>query len=446
MKLGEVGRLRGELSEFVADVFGSLPRRDQRRWGECYLRGLKLDGRRKSVQPMGERLPDGNMQALKQFVNQSPWDPLPVRRRIAQLLSEVLAPEVWVIDNVSFPKCGQASAGVVRQYCGALGNRANCQVAVSVYAATDAASCPLQWQLRLPREWTDEPDRCGRAGVPDDMMHQEKWRLALDLLDTLAEWQLKAPVVVADAGYGVSTAFQIGLEERGLSYVLALSGKEVAHLEEVEPHQPSYGGLGPPTLPRYGTSPRAVSGLVAVADAGRFTEVTWRQGSKGATSRFTVLAIRPAGKQSLAAAQEAGGGRKRWDGVLPTRTLLVERPDGQDAPTGYWISNLPATTPVEDPVRGAKMRWRIEHDYRELKHDLGRTTSRAALGAAGTTTSPWSPPPRPSSPSGGVTQKPHAGLTLYQVLDTLQDLLRCWTGTCTTCGRPLTTRRSRART
>jgi SRSO17 transposase len=86
------------------------------------------------------------------------------------------------------------------------------------------------------------------------------------------------------------------------------------------------------------------------------------------TSRFAVLVVRPAGKQSLAAAQEAGGGRSRWDGVLPTRRLLVEWPDGQAAPTGYWISNLPATTPVAHLVRWAKMRWRIEHDYRELMH------------------------------------------------------------------------------
>ncbi|NED19096.1 transposase, partial [Streptomyces sp. SID9913] len=112
MRLGEVERLRGELAEFVADVFVSVPRRDQRRWGACYLRGLMLDGRRKSIQPMAERLPDGNMQALQQFVNQSPWDPLPVRRRIAERLSEAITPEVWVVDDVSFPKCGTASVGV----------------------------------------------------------------------------------------------------------------------------------------------------------------------------------------------------------------------------------------------------------------------------------------------------------------------------------------------
>lgn len=133
-----------------------------------------------------------------------------------------------------------------------------------------------------------------------------------------------------------------------------------------------YGGLGPPTLPRYRTPPRAVSAFVAGTDADRFSEVTWRQGSKGAmTSRFAVLTSRPAGKQSLAAAQEAGGGRNWWDVVLPTQTLLAEWPHGQDAPTEYWISNLPPSTPVADLVRWAKMRWRIEHDYRELKHGLG---------------------------------------------------------------------------
>lgn len=115
--------------------------------GRVLSAGLMLDGRRKSVQPMAERLPDGNMQALQQFVNQSPWDWLPVRQRIAERLSEVITPEVWVIDDVSFPKCGKASVGVARQYCGAVGKRANCQVAVSVHAATDTASCPMNWEL-----------------------------------------------------------------------------------------------------------------------------------------------------------------------------------------------------------------------------------------------------------------------------------------------------------
>ncbi|MET7645824.1 transposase [Streptomyces sp. NPDC005426] len=116
--------------------------------------------------------------------------------------------------------------------------------------------------------------------------------------------RLRAPVVVADAGYGVRTPFRHGLQERGLSYVLALTGKEVAHELNTEPHQPRYGGLGPPTLPRCRTPPRALSLHAAdAASAGQFTEVGWRQGSKGTmTSRLTVLVVRRAGKQSLAAA------------------------------------------------------------------------------------------------------------------------------------------------
>lgn len=179
-------------------------------------------------------------------------------------------------------------------------------------------------------------------------------------------------MVVADAGYGVSTPFRLALDERGLGYVLALTGKEIAHPEEAEPHRPAYGGLGPHTLPRYRTPPQALTHHAAGITTDKLAEVTWRQGSKGRmTSRFAVHTVRLAGKQARAAAQAAGGGHYQWDGVLPACTVLVEWPAGQDAPTGYWISNLPATTPVEDLVRWAKMRWRIEHDYRELKHGLG---------------------------------------------------------------------------
>jgi SRSO17 transposase len=109
-----------------------------------------------------------------------------------------------------------------------------------------------------------------------------------------------------------------------------------------------------------------------VEETAVFEEVTWRQGSKGAmTSHFAVLQVRPSGKEACRTAQEQGGGRSRWDGVLPLRTLLVERPEEARQPTGYWMTNLPAATPIADLVRWAKMRWRIEHDYRELKHGLG---------------------------------------------------------------------------
>ncbi len=117
-------------------------------------------------------------------------------------------------------------------------------------------------------------------------------------------------------------------------------------------------------------APRSLPGLVA--EAAVFEEVTWRQGGKGTmTSRFAVLQVRPSGKEACRAAQEQAGGRGRWDGVLPLRTLLVEQPEEAGEPTGYWMINLPAATATADLVRWAKMRRRIEHDYRELKHGLG---------------------------------------------------------------------------
>ncbi|MFE4721629.1 transposase, partial [Streptomyces sp. NPDC056728] len=152
MDTHEVNRARAKLALFVADVFASVPRKDQRAKGDCYLRGLMLDGRRKSIQPMAERLPDGNEQNLQQFVNQSTWDPVPVRRRIAERMVPLIGPDAWAVDDVSFPKDGMMSVAVAHQYCGALGKQANCQVAVSVHAVSDTASCPLQWRLFVPQE------------------------------------------------------------------------------------------------------------------------------------------------------------------------------------------------------------------------------------------------------------------------------------------------------
>nr|WP_322723640.1 IS701 family transposase [Streptomyces spongiae] len=195
----------------------------------------------------------------------------------------------------------------------------------ATWGPTDTASCPLEWELFLPEEWAGDARRRQQARVPDEVGHVSRTQLALGLLDRLAARLPTVPVIAADAGYGRSVSFRLALEERGRSYVMAVDPKEIARPAVAEPYQPAYAGLGPPTLPRY-------------------RERT---------------------------AQELGGGRNRWDGVLPLRTLLVEQPERAAEPTGYWMTNLPATTPVADMVRWAKMRWRIEHDYRELKHGLG---------------------------------------------------------------------------
>ncbi|MFI1295101.1 IS701 family transposase [Streptomyces noursei] len=374
MDLGEVEQLREDLGEFVAEVFSSIRRKDQRGWGDCYLRGLMLDGRRKSIQPMAERLPDGNMQALQQFVSQSPWDHVPVLRAVASKVCEAIVPEAWVVDDTSFPKAGNQSAGAAPQWCGALGKKSLCQVGVSLHAVTDSASVPLSWRLFLPQEWADLTDeRRVRAGVPVGVGHREKWRLALDAVDEVLGWGLAGRVVVADAGYGQMHAFRAGLVERGLDYVVAVRSDTSAHPGDAAPTTPErVGRMGAPRLPRYREPARSLKDLVMAAGRPRLRRCTWRQGSKGAmTGRFMVMQVRPAGVAAKKTAMEQAGGRALWDGVLPAETLIAQWPPHEDEPTDYWLTSLPADTALRHLVRMAKIRWRIEHDYREMKHGLG---------------------------------------------------------------------------
>ena len=155
-------RVGEQLDSFVGEVFSSLPRKDQRATAGLYLRGLMLDGRRKSMQPMAARL-GVDHQRLQQFVTSSPWDVVPVRKTLSRMACGLIEPEAWVIDDTGFVKEGTASACVARQYSGTLGKVGNCQVAVSVHAVTDAASAPLDWRLFMPESWDE---RC--AGDPAD--------------------------------------------------------------------------------------------------------------------------------------------------------------------------------------------------------------------------------------------------------------------------------------
>jgi SRSO17 transposase len=366
----ELARVRGRLVEFCGEIFESMRRKDQRRWGEVYVRGLMLDGKRKSIEPMAARLPDGDEQCLQQFVNQSPWDPMLVRRALARRMSRALSPEAWVIDDTGFPKFGKHSVGVARQYSGALGKVGNCQIGVSVNAATDEASCPLDWRLFVPEEWDEETDfnqdRRVKCKLPDDVHHVEKWRQALEMIDELVGWGIEPPVVLGDGAYGDVTEFRSGLQERGIGYVLDVKSTTSAYLENVTPATPPRPeGRGRPPKPRYREDPSSLKQLALTAGKQAAVSVTWREGTRGKmTSQFLALRVRPANIGLRNTANRNGE-------ELEVCWLICEWPDDKDEPTKYWLSNLPADTDLTDLVRLAKLRWRIEHDYRELKDALG---------------------------------------------------------------------------
>jgi len=352
---------RAALIEFAAEMYRPLVRCDQRAKGEQYVRGLLLEGRRKSIQPMAARLPDGDEQGLQQFITDSPWDDVPVRRRLARRMSREIEPEGWIVDDTGLPKDGRFSPGVAHQYCGALGKTANCQVLVSVNAATDRASCPLGWRLFLPKSWDEDEERRLRARIPEEMRHAPKWQLALEIIDQLLEWGLQRRVVQADGGYGDITAFRIGLEERELEYVVQVKGMTSAQPGDAVPVAPEYQGRGRPPVPRYPEKPASLRDLALCAGREQTRTVVWREGDRGPlSSQFIALRVRP-----------ANDAQREDDGVLPERWLLAEWPTEKDEPVKYWLSNLPAETPIVTLVRLAKLRWRVEHDYRELKQCLG---------------------------------------------------------------------------
>ena len=200
--------------------------------------------------------------------------------------------------------------------------------------------------------------------MPTTERHRPKWQLALELLDELAAWDLQAPVVLADAAYGEVNQFRLGLEQRELAYLVQVPGTISAYPADVAPETLPYAGRGQPSKPRYRQPRASVKQLVLAAGAAAARTVTWREGVDGAplVSRFVALRVRPAGVQLRRVAR----GRE-----LPVRWLLAEWPPDQPEPTKYWLANLPAEVPLERLVGLAKLRWRVEHDYRELKDALG---------------------------------------------------------------------------
>jgi SRSO17 transposase len=386
----EIADVRPRLLGFAAEMLGGLPRKDQRAAGELYVRGLLTDGQRKSMQPMAARL-GVDHQRLQQFITSSTWDYVAVRRNVARDFADRQPVEALVVDDTGFPKDGTASPCVARQYSGTLGKTANCQVGVSVHLVNEQASCAADWRLFCPRGWDDaqlaDPvaaacaaGRRERAGIPDQVRHTEKWRLALEMIDEVAGpggWgvleQVAAgrpgPVVTADAGYGDNTTFRLELTARGWHYVVAVKGTTSACAGDAQPVTRTLGGgPGRPPKPAYPGPPVNLRQL-AIASADQARPVTWRQGTKATkgnptafmTSHFLAIRVRPANRDIPRAE----------DGSLPDCWLLAEWPPQADEPADYWLSDLPGTAPIAELVRLAKIRWRIEHDYRELKHGLG---------------------------------------------------------------------------
>jgi SRSO17 transposase len=365
----------GRLAEFGQAVLaGAMNRPVQMVNGGAYLRGLIEQGARKSLEPMVARLGGGaDYQSLQQFLADSPWDPGRVVRAVAERVMPVIGVEAWVLDDTGFPKDGKRSPGVQRQYSGTLGKTGNCQIGVSVHAVGARGTVPLGWALYLPEDWCQDAERRRKAKIPEAVVFKTKPELGVELVERACGWKVARAPVLGDHAYGESTRLRDRLHEAGCEYVLCV-GPTTKVFEQgttfaVPAKKP--GAHHGPRRPRPDREPEALGQLIGRSAADTAQTVTFRDGpdSGSVTSRFVFARV------------HAGHGwrddprRGGWRGgaeVAPREEwLIAEWPAGHEKPTDYWISNLPADTEPERLARLARMRWKIELDYKQLKGELG---------------------------------------------------------------------------
>ncbi|HSO45810.1 MAG TPA: IS701 family transposase [Rhodoferax sp.] len=360
-----------EFDDYMAYLMQGLGHADRHLGLTGYCTGLMLPLSRKSVEPMAARVDplhaSAKHQSLHHFVAKAQWSDQELLRRVAQWvvpLMDFTAGGWWIIDDTGFPKKGRHSVGVTRQYCGVLGKQDNCQVAVSVSLACEEGSLPVAWQLYLPHVWVEDDARRVKAGIPEDIEFATKPQIALQQIQALLSEGAPRHCVLADAGYGIDSAFRQGLTDQGLAYVVGITSAVVVWPPGVVPLPPKpYSGMGrPPVMPRRTAKrqPMNVKTLALGLPNSAFHNISWREGSnERLTGRFAALRVRCAG---------GNVGKAR---LLPEQWMLIEWPADQAEPEKYYLSTLPETTALNDLVYAAHMRWRIERDYQDLKQDLG---------------------------------------------------------------------------
>ncbi len=357
--------VRERLVSFVEEVTRDLAHPRQRENAELYVRGLVEQGGRKSLQPTLFRLGEdaARYESVQQFLADSPWDPSLLVRACAERVVPEIGVTAWVVDDTGIAKDGAHSPGVKRQYSGTLGKIGNCQVTVSVHAVGERGTLPLGWSLYLPEEWCDDlPRRC-KAKIPDEVAFQTKPELATGLAEAAAGFKIPHAPILADCAYGDDSAFRTRLTELELEYVVAVSAQVGVFGPETRFAIPERAGATgrPPSVPRPDRAPEPVRALAERLPAEAWTSVPCRTTPAGedVASRFAFVRV--------VAAHPVVRDRKppRWE------WLLVEWPEGEEAPTDYWLSNLSEQESRERLARLARLRWTIELDYRQLKGELG---------------------------------------------------------------------------
>jgi SRSO17 transposase len=364
MGLGAVGDSESRFSGYVEGLASVLGHADREGPLRDYCVGLVMPGERKSVEPMAAVTAPGRVaaqhQSLLHFVGQSEWSDEKVLSKVRELVLPAMERdgpiEVWIIDDTGFPKQGKQSVGVASQYCGQLGKKGNCQVAVSLSIANHHASLPVAYRLYLPQEWAKDRARRRKAGVPGRIRFKTKQEIALEQIRWAREAGLPRGVALMDADYGRNAELRRGVTAQGLTYVAGIQSTPLVWKPGTGPKPgratPKWGRRGNPDL-------LSVKEIALDLPEEAWQTIQWREGTADLlSSRFARLRVRVADANVSV-------------GELTDEWLLIEWPEGEDEPTKYWFSTLPEDIAFRDLVDIAKLRWRIERDYQELKQGVG---------------------------------------------------------------------------
>lgn len=371
-RLSAPGPQEKRFAAYIEGLANAAGHKDRHAPLKNYCKGLLLPGERKSIEPMAARLDPDNVQPMRQslhhLVAKAAWSDETLLEEVRNYVLPAMQKQgpvvAWIVDDTGFPKKGEHSVGVTRQYCGQVGKQENCRIAVSLSVATWNSSLPIAYRLYLPEDWAKDRARRKKTEVPKDVEFQTKPEIALEQIRAAVAAQVARGVVLADAAYGINTEFRDGLTKLELQYVVGVQisltvwepGKQPL------PAKPRRKMGRPPRLLQRAANhqPVSVKQLAMSLPAHAFKDITWREGTeRKLRSRFAAVRVRPAHRDYEKAEPRA----EEW--------LLIEWPRSEAEPTKYWVSTLPPNTSLKALVKMAKHRWIIERDYQELKQELG---------------------------------------------------------------------------
>jgi len=361
MDVESLSHLNETFEQFHAHFAPFFGRKQWRERSRDYLQALLVQSQERCNAENLSEVVDASARVLQRFLTEAGWDDDAVTAALQEYLAPRLAhPQaVWAVDESGIVKQGKKSVGVARQYCGAVGKVANCQMGVFLAHVGPRGRAIVDKRLFLPKEeWTDAPARCKAAGVPEKALpYQSKAALALGLLERAQTWgHLRAEWVTGDDDYGKSPAFRDGVDALGLLYRLEVPSNTPVWPMDTRLFTPPAPKRGRPPQPRPEPGQREEVGERAGAlPSWAWQAITVAEGVQGPRTYLFAFERRKDSRDGKPGIEVGVVYRKNLDGSEPR----------------HYFTNAPEDTPPETQAWVAAARWPIETEFEANKSHVG---------------------------------------------------------------------------